>query len=59
MIENYVLLREALLQRGHIFRSQTDTEVAAHMVEEELETLGRNEGALAEALRRVSLKSMA
>ena len=56
VIENYILLREALLQRGHIFRSQTDTEVAAHMVEEELDALGNHPGALAEALRRVSLK---
>src|SRR6476661_1467525 len=42
VIENYVILREALLQRGHSFRSQTDTEVAAHMVEEELDTLGNH-----------------
>src|SRR3989338_7327169 len=34
IIENYSPLKEALLARGHKFRSRTDTEVIAHMVEE-------------------------
>ncbi len=36
VIDNFLPLREALLQRGHILRSETDTEVIAHLIEEEL-----------------------
>jgi glucosamine--fructose-6-phosphate aminotransferase (isomerizing) len=35
IIENYFDLREELLEKGHKFRSQTDTEVAAHVIGEE------------------------
>lgn len=34
IIENYAHLKERLVARGHIFRSQTDTEVIAHLIEE-------------------------
>lgn len=33
IIENYLELKEWLLEQGHIFSSETDTEVVAHMVE--------------------------
>ncbi len=33
IIENHAILRDELLQAGHAFRSQTDTEVLAHLVE--------------------------
>ncbi len=35
IIENYLELREDLVSKGHSFQSQTDTEVAAHVIGEE------------------------
>jgi glucosamine--fructose-6-phosphate aminotransferase (isomerizing) len=49
IIENYIDLRTALLQRGHKLRSETDTELIAHMIEEQL----RSGIGLAEAVRAV------
>lgn len=34
IIENYAILKEALLAKGHIFKSDTDTEVLIHFVED-------------------------
>ena len=33
IIENYLELRSALIKEGHIFKSQTDSEVIAHLLE--------------------------
>jgi glutamine---fructose-6-phosphate transaminase (isomerizing) len=35
IIENYKKLKETLVKKGHIFSSNTDTEVIAHLIEEE------------------------
>ena len=37
IIENYHSLREELKGKGHVFTSQTDTEVLAHLIEDYLE----------------------
>ncbi|MFO0979331.1 MAG: glutamine--fructose-6-phosphate transaminase (isomerizing) [Planctomycetaceae bacterium] len=37
VIENYDVLRKQLTQLGYVFRSQTDTEVAAHLLSHHLE----------------------
>jgi glucosamine--fructose-6-phosphate aminotransferase (isomerizing) len=36
IIENYLPLKQRLLEAGHVFRSQTDTEVIAHLLEQHL-----------------------
>ncbi|MCS4309581.1 glucosamine--fructose-6-phosphate aminotransferase (isomerizing) [Rheinheimera pacifica] len=40
IIENHAPLREALKAKGYVFTSDTDTEVIAHLVEEELKSAG-------------------
>lgn len=53
VIENFLELKEELMARGHSFASKTDTEVVAHLVEEELRgDIGLRE-ALLKALRRL------
>ncbi len=37
IVENYVELRAALLKRGHKLRSETDTELISHLIEEQLQ----------------------
>ncbi len=37
IIENFSQLKEELLERGHEFSSETDTEVVAHLIEEKYE----------------------
>ena len=36
IIENYLVLRDKLSSQGHQFKSETDTEVIAHLIEENL-----------------------
>jgi glutamine---fructose-6-phosphate transaminase (isomerizing) len=51
IIENASTLKAQLEARGHTFRSETDTEVLAHLIEAEYED--DLEGAVADALRQV------
>jgi glucosamine--fructose-6-phosphate aminotransferase (isomerizing) len=48
IIENYLVLKEQLAQKGRKFSSETDTEIIAHLIDEEL----RQGGGLREATRR-------
>ncbi len=50
IIENFAVLRAELEQRGHELTSETDTEVVAHLLEEECARAGDD---LAESMRRV------
>ncbi len=60
IIENYLEIKSGLEARGHVFTSETDTEVAAHLIEECLAAqaaAGRNDDALetlALAVRRAT-----
>jgi glucosamine--fructose-6-phosphate aminotransferase (isomerizing) len=39
IIDNYLQIKTDLKKKGHIFKSETDTEVLAHLIEEEIKTL--------------------
>jgi glucosamine--fructose-6-phosphate aminotransferase (isomerizing) len=51
IVENHAVLRAKLTAAGHVFRSQTDTEVIAHAIEAELSGRTGADG-LVEAVRR-------
>ena len=56
IVENYLEIREALTREGHVFKSDTDTEVLAHLIERPfLATSGpiALEDAVLDALRHV------
>jgi len=50
IIENYLQLREELRASGHTFKSETDTEVIAHLTEKKLRETGNFEQAVRLAL---------
>lgn len=55
IIENDVALRTALEAKGHVFRSQTDTEVLPHLIEDLLKAGGTTPAeAIREALRQAT-----
>ncbi len=53
IIENYLDLKEELAARDHVFRSQTDTEVAAHVIGEEYSKWGDLEEAVRRGVKRL------
>lgn len=54
IIENHGPLRDALKAKGYVFNSDTDTEVIAHLVEEELKTAGSLLAAVQKAVKQFS-----
>ena len=53
IIENYLDLKQDLQRRGHRFVTETDTEVVAHLVEDEMRGAGGLDGAVRRALAKV------
>jgi len=53
IIENYQALKRELSSRGHVFASETDTEVLVHLIEERYAVLGDLPEAVRSALTRV------
>ena len=53
VIENYLELKDELLEKGHIFKSKTDTEVIPHLIEEEMKNDIGLQGAMLRVLRRL------
>lgn len=51
IIENYMHLKEKLIAKGHIFTSETDTEVVAHLLEEHYD--GNFEAAVKKVLSEI------
>ncbi|MEA2639927.1 MAG: hypothetical protein QOF51_1321 [Chloroflexota bacterium] len=56
VVENYAELRATLKSQGHVFSSETDTEVLAHLIEAELDSLPEDGNRLLEATRLALLK---
>jgi len=54
IIENYISLKERLTAAGHVFASDTDTEVLVHLIEAHLANGGGMEGAVRAALAEVT-----
>jgi len=53
IVENFAELRKELEDRGHVFRSKTDTEVVPHLIEEKLREGLTLEDAVREAANRL------
>ena len=53
IVENFLELKEGLLERGHVFTSETDSEVIAHLIEEGLTKEEGFEAAFAQMAPRI------
>jgi len=52
-LENFRKLKNELLEKGHTIKSETDSELIAHLIEDHLKTKPRFLDAFSEALKRL------
>ncbi|MFW9901222.1 MAG: glutamine--fructose-6-phosphate transaminase (isomerizing) [Candidatus Thorarchaeota archaeon] len=52
ILENFIDLREELISKGHVFKSETDTEIIPHLIEENLKTDGDLKNAVVNAIKK-------
>ncbi len=53
IISNYKELKDELIKKGHKFRSETDSEIVAHLIEEELKNKKDIKEAIKEAIKKL------
>lgn len=53
IIENYAQLKDALIAKGHVFSSETDSEVVAHLIDEASRSLRSFEESVQDALAQI------
>jgi glucosamine--fructose-6-phosphate aminotransferase (isomerizing) len=53
IIENYLQLKDKLTEKGHIFSSETDTEVISHLLEEEYKSASNFSDAVFNAVKKL------
>jgi glucosamine--fructose-6-phosphate aminotransferase (isomerizing) len=53
IIENYLSLKHVLLEEGHVFKTETDTEVIAHLIERQLDSGLGVEAAVRQTVREM------
>jgi glutamine---fructose-6-phosphate transaminase (isomerizing) len=54
IIQNYSELKSKLIRKGHIFKSETDSEVIAHMLEEDYVQSGNLRGAVQNTAKKLA-----
>ena len=55
IVENYLTLKHELIGKGHAFASETDTEIIAHLIQDELENHARQHGEFTDANESVAV----